>query len=71
MKNTKDAFMQSYGNPNLALIAFDDKYALYADSKMDSLTTIRRDKKKLSKRDKREADALIDLLFAKCEVGNA
>jgi hypothetical protein len=53
------------------LVAYDDKLAFYTDGHCDSLTTVRRDKKKLTRKDKRQADLQIDLLFARCDVGNA
>ena len=66
----KEYSTKSYGK-NLSLVAYDDKLAFYADpSQCDCITTVRRDKKRLTLKDRREADRQIDFLLHEEAMGN-
>ena len=68
--NMKDA-STSPNNSMLELVAYDDHLALYSKPGVfEYLHTFRRDRKKLTQKDRREAAALIDLLLSE-EKGNA
>ena len=67
----KEYSTKTCGN-KLQLVAYDDKLAFYADpDECDSITTVRRDRKKLTKKDRREADKQIDFLLHNEAWGNS
>jgi hypothetical protein len=57
----KDFSTRGFGRHEL--VAYDEKFAIYTDQTQEALIAVRRDKKKLSKRDKRAADLQIEFLL--------
>ena len=64
--------MSKYSTPNfgraLELVAHDEKFGIYTDPRdCRFLTTIRLDKRRLTKKDRREVDEQVKLLLAQTD----
>jgi hypothetical protein len=68
--STKESSTQSFGKM-LQLVAYDERLAFYTDPEsFESIMTVRRDKKPMTRRDRKEADKQINFLLHDNPLGN-